>query len=483
MREVRSEIHALRKEKAALGTSPAVQRPGPKPGRPKPPPKQATKPAPKQKQTRAAPKITREDTREMTFDEKRALSENINKLPPEHLGRVAQIVHQSMPQLANSAGDEIEIDIDALNTPTLRNLEKYVKQVLTKQRGTRKGATSKASQSEYSAQSTAKQMDDVKERLKELTGRSTRTRSQRHLDDDNEEVEIDDDETKVYPSILIEKDHGSSSSSSSSSDSSSSDSDSSSSSDSDSSEGEKDSKKKKDKKKPEEIKPNTNSLEVILPAKNGASPTTATSPTPVVPSVEKPEQDQKDTSLGTPVEPKAESAKKDEAPLQILHTTAVTQDVELKNLDSWNMDKMDVEQNSQSEKDETWSQFRNLDALNKQREKEREERERKEKEERELERKRQEELRLKEVQQMEIQKRKQEEEEKLKQQQEIARRREEAKRARQQVASEASQNTVLDQNLIMQDFEQHNSNKPPILDIFKLKDDPSTTSSKEEGQL
>lgn len=201
------------------------------------------------------------------------------------------------------------------------------------------------------------------------------------MDDDNEEVEIDDDETKVYPSILIEKDHGSSSSSSSSSDSSSSDSDSSSSSgkrkeiyssltlvlDSDSSEGEKDSKKKKDKKKPEEIKPNTNSLEVILPAKNGASPTTATSPTPVVPSAEKPEQDQKDTSLGTPVEPKAESAKKDEAPLQILHTTAVTQDVELKNLDSWNMDKMDVEQNSQSEKDETWSQFRNLDALNKQR--------------------------------------------------------------------------------------------------------------------
>lgn len=63
----------------------------------------------------------------MSREEKRQLSLDINDLPMEHLGMVVQIIHDSMPQLADAnSPDEIEIDIDVLEVSTLRTLERYV---------------------------------------------------------------------------------------------------------------------------------------------------------------------------------------------------------------------------------------------------------------------------------------------------------------------------------------------------------------------
>jgi hypothetical protein len=66
--------------------------------------------------------------RPMTFDEKRELSININKLPGDKLTRVLEIISESMPVSQQHDPDqEIEIDIAKLDTSTLRQLQRYVK--------------------------------------------------------------------------------------------------------------------------------------------------------------------------------------------------------------------------------------------------------------------------------------------------------------------------------------------------------------------
>merc|ERR1719322_2323805 len=59
----------------------------------------------------------------MTYDEKRQLSLDINKLPGDKLGRVVQIIQQREPALRDSNPDEIEIDFETLKPSTLRALE------------------------------------------------------------------------------------------------------------------------------------------------------------------------------------------------------------------------------------------------------------------------------------------------------------------------------------------------------------------------
>ena len=66
----------------------------------------------------------------MTYDEKRQLSLDINKLPGERLGKVVQIIQSREPSLRDSNPDEIEIDFEILKPSTLRELEEYVKSVL-----------------------------------------------------------------------------------------------------------------------------------------------------------------------------------------------------------------------------------------------------------------------------------------------------------------------------------------------------------------
>uniref|UniRef100_S4RU83 Bromodomain containing 3a n=1 Tax=Petromyzon marinus TaxID=7757 RepID=S4RU83_PETMA len=73
-----------------------------------------------------------EDSQPMTYDEKRQLSLDINKLPGDKLGRVVHIIQAREPSLRESNPDEIEIDFETLKPSTLRELERYVVSCLRK---------------------------------------------------------------------------------------------------------------------------------------------------------------------------------------------------------------------------------------------------------------------------------------------------------------------------------------------------------------
>ncbi len=108
--QLNKQIQALQKELDELLTKRAKRGPVTKPTA-----------APKPK----APKPSLPDS--MSFDEKRQLSMDVNNLTPEKLGRVVEIIHNSMPNLQQqSDSDVIELDIESLDIKTLRELQKYV---------------------------------------------------------------------------------------------------------------------------------------------------------------------------------------------------------------------------------------------------------------------------------------------------------------------------------------------------------------------
>ena len=72
------------------------------------------------------------DATPLTYDEKRQLSLDINKLPGDKLGRVVHIIQSREPTLRESNPDEIEIDFEILKPSTLRELEAYVTSCLRK---------------------------------------------------------------------------------------------------------------------------------------------------------------------------------------------------------------------------------------------------------------------------------------------------------------------------------------------------------------
>lgn len=59
---------------------------------------------------------------------------NINKLPGKRLGEVVHIIQIKEPALKDSSPNEIEIDFDTLKASTLRDLEKYINNVLKTKR-------------------------------------------------------------------------------------------------------------------------------------------------------------------------------------------------------------------------------------------------------------------------------------------------------------------------------------------------------------
>ena len=69
---------------------------------------------------------TEVDTRPMTVEEKKVLSQEINKLAGENLQQILNIIEASRP--LHREGQEIEIDLDTLPNETLRKLQEYVKQ-------------------------------------------------------------------------------------------------------------------------------------------------------------------------------------------------------------------------------------------------------------------------------------------------------------------------------------------------------------------
>lgn len=64
---------------------------------------------------------------EMSFEEKRQLSEDVSNLPQDNMMRVLEIIQECMPNLhSNGDSDVIELDIEALDLKTLRALQGYI---------------------------------------------------------------------------------------------------------------------------------------------------------------------------------------------------------------------------------------------------------------------------------------------------------------------------------------------------------------------
>lgn len=84
--------------------------------------------------TRPSPDMSADRCKPMSYEEKRQLSLDINKLPGDKLGRVVHIIQTREPSLKNSNPDEIEIDFETLKPSTLRELEKYVSSCLRKKK-------------------------------------------------------------------------------------------------------------------------------------------------------------------------------------------------------------------------------------------------------------------------------------------------------------------------------------------------------------
>ncbi|XP_037914073.1 homeotic protein female sterile-like isoform X4 [Hermetia illucens] len=200
---------------------------GPKPGAPN-----ATQTGKRAKSSNAAPGAPRgpgkkkpsqsmnfdseeEDTaKPMSYDEKRQLSLDINKLPGDKLGRVVHIIQSREPSLRDSNPDEIEIDFETLKPSTLRELESYVASCLRKK--PRKPYYKKPSGKSKDEQM-AEKKQELEKRLQDVTGQLGTAKKAAKKD---EAAKVD-----VVPSGRLSSSSSSSdSSSSSSSDSSSSDS-------------------------------------------------------------------------------------------------------------------------------------------------------------------------------------------------------------------------------------------------------------------
>ncbi|XP_073058270.1 transcription factor GTE4-like isoform X1 [Primulina eburnea] len=76
-------------------------------------------PAPKK------PKAKDPDKRDMTYDEKQKLSTNLQSLPAEKLDAIVQIIKRRSTALSQN-DDEIEVDIDRVDTETLWELDRFV---------------------------------------------------------------------------------------------------------------------------------------------------------------------------------------------------------------------------------------------------------------------------------------------------------------------------------------------------------------------
>ncbi|KAJ8299919.1 hypothetical protein KUTeg_021438 [Tegillarca granosa] len=167
-----------------------------------------------------------DNAKPMTYDEKRQLSLDINKLPGDKLGRVVYIIQSREPSLRDSNPDEIEIDFETLKPSTLRELEAYVMSCLKKK--TRKPYTKKATgksreeAQKEKKQELQKQLDIVQGQL-EKQGSAKKPTKQK---DDGNVVDVVGGTSRLSASSSSSSGSDTSSDSSSSSSSDSSDSES-----------------------------------------------------------------------------------------------------------------------------------------------------------------------------------------------------------------------------------------------------------------
>ncbi|XP_078537985.1 bromodomain-containing protein 4 isoform X3 [Lissotriton helveticus] len=135
-----------------------------------------------------------EKCKPMSYEEKRQLSLDINKLPGEKLGRVVHIIQSREPSLKNSNPDEIEIDFETLKPSTLRELERYVTSCLRKKRkpqaekldviaGSSKVKGLSSSESESTSESSSSESEDSQTEMApklKKKGHSSREQNKHH---------------------------------------------------------------------------------------------------------------------------------------------------------------------------------------------------------------------------------------------------------------------------------------------------------------
>ncbi|XP_007564370.1 bromodomain-containing protein 2a isoform X1 [Poecilia formosa] len=163
-----------------------------------------------------------EDTVPMSYDEKRQLSLDINKLPGEKLGRVVYIIQSREPSLRDTNPEEIEIDFETLKPSTLRELERYVMTCLRKK--PRKPYASKKNSAGKTREELAmeKQME-LERRLMDVSGQLNSGKKPSKTKNDKPASDVHAQPSRLSASSSS-SDSSSSSSSSSSSDTSESDS-------------------------------------------------------------------------------------------------------------------------------------------------------------------------------------------------------------------------------------------------------------------
>lgn len=163
-----------------------------------------------------------DNAKPMSYDEKRQLSLDINKLPGDKLGRVVHIIQSREPSLRDSNPDEIEIDFETLKPSTLRELEAYVASCLRKKPRKPYTARNKApgkSKEEHmreKKQELEKRLQDVSGQL----GQPPKKSVKKDPENANSEVGGGPSRLSASSSSSSESDSSTSSSSSSSSDSS-----------------------------------------------------------------------------------------------------------------------------------------------------------------------------------------------------------------------------------------------------------------------
>jgi len=89
---------------------------------------------PSPKRARGRPRKLQQPELPLTRKEKTDLANNVQLLAPVNLSQVISMLQKTSPQLLHVSAEEIEIDVDSLETDTLRKLEAFVKRCLNAQR-------------------------------------------------------------------------------------------------------------------------------------------------------------------------------------------------------------------------------------------------------------------------------------------------------------------------------------------------------------
>ncbi|XP_031202438.1 bromodomain-containing protein 2 isoform X2 [Mastomys coucha] len=163
-----------------------------------------------------------EESRPMSYDEKRQLSLDINKLPGEKLGRVVHIIQAREPSLRDSNPEEIEIDFETLKPSTLRELERYVLSCLRKK--PRKPYTIRKPVGKTKEELALEKKRELEKRLQDVSGQLNSTKKPPKKVSEKTESSAQQVAVSRLSASSSSSDSSSSSSSSSSSDTSDSDS-------------------------------------------------------------------------------------------------------------------------------------------------------------------------------------------------------------------------------------------------------------------